>query len=84
VTLDGQPGPVPRQPIFLTKSEWPYEPEWAYEGGGKMVLEGELKPGAALDREELARELKISATRLREALRPGEEGSWLTPRSSSR
>ena len=45
MTLDGQPGPVPRQPIFLTKSEWPYEPEWAYEEGRKMVLEGELKPG---------------------------------------
>ncbi len=72
MTLDSHRGPVPRQPIFLTKSEWAYESEWACEGVRKMVLEGELKPGTAVN-QELAGELKISVTRLGEALRPAEE-----------
>jgi DNA-binding GntR family transcriptional regulator len=63
VTIDSYPRSVRRQRVVMTKSEW------AYEEVRKMVLEGELKPGATVNQEELATELQISVTPLREALR---------------
>ncbi len=63
MSIDSYPGPASRLRVVLTKSEW------AYEEVRKMVLEGELKPGATVNQEELAGELKISVTPLREALR---------------
>lgn len=56
-------GPRRRRAPVATKSEW------AYEEVRKMILEGELKPGATVNQEELAAELQISVTPLREALR---------------
>ena len=47
-----------RRPMVATKSEW------AYEEVRKMILEGELQPGATVNQEELAAELQISVTPL--------------------
>jgi DNA-binding GntR family transcriptional regulator len=41
---------------------------WAYNEVRRMVLEGELQPGATVSQVELARQLQLSITPLREAL----------------
>jgi DNA-binding GntR family transcriptional regulator len=41
---------------------------WAYSEVRRMVLEGELQPGATVSQVELARQLQLSITPLREAL----------------
>jgi DNA-binding GntR family transcriptional regulator len=52
----------PQPPAVLTKSAW------AYAEVRRMILDGELEPGATVNQEELARQLSISITPLREAL----------------
>lgn len=56
--------PLRRQELVLTTKA-----EWAYEEVRQMILTGELEPGATINQEELAANLKISVTPLREALR---------------
>jgi DNA-binding GntR family transcriptional regulator len=46
VTIDGYPRPIRNQRVVMTKSEW------AYKEVRKVVLEGELKPGATVNQEE--------------------------------
>jgi DNA-binding GntR family transcriptional regulator len=52
----------PQSPSAVTKSAW------AYVEVRRMILDGELEPGATVNQEELARHLAISITPLREAL----------------
>ncbi len=49
-------------PAVLTKAAW------AYTEVRRMILDGELEPAATVNQEELARQLTISITPLREAL----------------
>jgi DNA-binding GntR family transcriptional regulator len=51
-----------RAPMVSTKSAW------AYNEVRRMVLEGELQPGGTVSQVELARQLQLSITPLREAL----------------
>ncbi len=51
-----------RAPMVSTKSAW------AYSEVRRMVLEGDLQPGATVSQVELARGLQLSITPLREAL----------------
>ena len=66
------PGPPRHRRVVTTKSEW------AYQEVRKMILEGELKPGATVNQEELANELQISVTPLREGLRRLEGEGFVT------
>lgn len=63
MSSDGRPISRSGRRVVTTKSEW------AYEEVRNMILGGELKPGATVNQEELASELNISVTPLREALR---------------
>jgi len=72
MNLDGSIGPPRHRRVVTTKSEW------AYEEVRKMILGGELKPGATVNQEELAGELQISVTPLREGLRRLEGEGFVT------